>query len=101
MFIRIYVSIPIRMHLRLILSRERPDETGNRNEPDGHHPSREAKAWAVRRGVNLSATFSAYLAAMMRADLDGAGKPGSDDGPVQGTTRPKPKGAKEGVRGGG
>ena len=55
----------------------------------------------MRRGVNLSATFSAYLAAMMRADLDGAGMPGSDDGPVLGTTRPKRKGAEEGVRGGG
>jgi len=61
----------------------------------------ETKEWAVRRGVNLSATFSSYLAAMMRADLDGAGMPGSDDGPVQGTTRPKRKGAEEGARGGG
>jgi hypothetical protein len=59
---------------------------------------REAKAWAVRKGVNLSATFSAYLAAMMKADLDGAGKPGSNDGPVQGTARPERKGAEKGAR---
>lgn len=52
----------------------------------------EAKAWAVRKGLNLSATFSAHLAEMMKADLDGAGEPGSNEGPVQDTTQPKRKG---------
>ena len=61
----------------------------------------EAKAWAVRRGLNLSATFSAHLAAMMRADLDGAGEPGSNEGPVQGTTQPKRKGVQRNARPGG
>ncbi|MEN6341108.1 MAG: hypothetical protein ABFC89_00960 [Methanospirillum sp.] len=62
---------------------------------------REAKAWAVRKGVNLSATFSAYLTEMMKADLDGAGEPGSNEGPVQGTAQPEWKGVQRSARGGG
>ena len=58
----------------------------------------EAKEWGARRGVTLPATYSAYVASMTRADLDGAGEPGSTEGPVQGTTRPKRKGAEKGAR---
>ncbi|NLX49140.1 MAG: hypothetical protein GXY82_04560 [Methanospirillum sp.] len=58
----------------------------------------ETKAWAVRRGLILSATFSSYLAELMKADLDGADGPGSDEGPVQNTTQPKRKGVQRGVR---
>jgi hypothetical protein len=61
----------------------------------------EGKARAVRKGLDLSATFSAHLAKLMKADLDGAGEPGSNEGPVQGTTRPKPKGVQRSARGGG
>lgn len=62
---------------------------------------REVKEWAVRRGLNLPATFSAYLAAMMKADPDGAGEPGSTEGPVQGTTHPERKGVQRSARVGG
>ncbi len=58
---------------------------------------REAEARAVRTGVHLSA----YPAEMMKADLDGAGEPGSNEGPVQGTTQPERKGAQRSARGGG
>lgn len=40
----------------------------------------------------------AYPAAMMKTDLDGAGTPGSTDGPVQSATRPKHEGAEKGAR---
>ena len=59
---------------------------------------REVKEWAVRGGLNLPATFPAYLAAMMKADPDGAGEPGSTEGPVRNPTRPKQKGVYQGVR---
>ena len=57
----------------------------------------EGKARAERRGLDLPA----HLAASMKADLDGAGEPGSNEGPVQGTTRPKPKGVQRSARRGG
>ncbi len=55
---------------------------------------REAEARAVRTGVHLSA----YPAEPMKADLDGAGEPGSNEGPVQGTTQPKRKGVHRDAR---
>ncbi len=61
----------------------------------------EAKAWVVRKGMNLSATFSAYLTEMMKADPDRAGKPASVDGPVRSTTQPKGKGVQRSARGDG
>ncbi len=61
----------------------------------------EAKARAVRKGVNLPATFSAYPTEMMKADPDRAGKPASVDGPVRSTTQPKRKGVQENARGDG
>lgn len=61
----------------------------------------EAKAWAVSKGVNLSATFSAYLTGMMKADPDRAGKPASVDGPVRSTTQPERKGVQRSARGDG
>ncbi|MEN6340960.1 MAG: hypothetical protein ABFC89_00205 [Methanospirillum sp.] len=61
----------------------------------------EAKAWAVRKGMNLSAAFSAYLVELMKADPDRAGTPASTDGPVRSTTLPKHKGVQESARGNG
>jgi hypothetical protein len=58
----------------------------------------EGKARAERKGLDLPATCSAHIAAKMKADLDGAGEPGSNEGPVQGTTRPKRKGAEQRAR---
>ena len=60
---------------------------------------REPKARAVRTGVTLPDTFSAYLTEMTKIDLDGAGEPGSDEGPVQNTTQPERKGVQNGARG--
>ncbi len=74
---------------------------GTRTSPTAITLPREAKAWAVRTGVNLSATFSAYLTEMMKADLDGAGEPGSNEGPVQNTTQPKRKGVRNRAPGNG
>jgi hypothetical protein len=62
---------------------------------------RNVTARAVTGGMELPATLFMNLAEMMRADLDGAGTPGSNHGPVQGTTRPRPRGAGNGARGGG
>lgn len=61
----------------------------------------EARARAVGKGMNLSATFSANLTGMMKADPDRAGTPASIDGPVRSTTQPKGKGVQEDARGGG
>ena len=61
----------------------------------------EAKARAVGKGMNLSATFSAYLTELVKMDPDRAGKPASVDGPVRSTTQPKRKGVQESARGGG
>jgi hypothetical protein len=58
----------------------------------------EGTARAEQKGLDLATAFSAHLAAMMRADLDGAGEPGSNEGPVQGATRPKRKGAEQRAR---
>lgn len=74
---------------------------GTATSPTAITLPREAKAWAVRKGVNLSATFSAYLTEMMKEDPDRAGKPASVDGPVRSTTQPKRKGVQKDARGGG
>lgn len=71
---------------------------GTATSPTAITLPREAKEWAVRRGVTLPATYSAYVASMTRADLDGAGEPGSTEGPVRNPTRPKQKGVHQGVR---
>lgn len=57
-----------------------------------------ARARAVRRGLNLSASFSAHLAELMKASLDRAAAPGSNGGPVQGTTQPERKGVQRSAR---
>ena len=72
-----------------------------RTSPTAITLPREARAWAVRTGVNLSTTFSAFLTEMMKADLDGAGEPGSTEGPVQNTTQPKRKGVRNRAPGSG
>ena len=71
---------------------------GTATSPTAITLPREAKAWAVRKGVNLSATFSACLTEMMKADPDRAGKPASVDGPVRSTTQPKRKGVQRSAR---
>ena len=58
-------------------------------------------ARAVRTGANFSAMFTAYPAEIVKADLDGAGEPGSNEGPVQSTTQPERKGAQRSARRGG
>lgn len=58
----------------------------------------EGTARAVRKGLDLPATFSAHLAARMKADLDGAGEPGSTEGPVRSTTQPERKGVLRSAR---
>lgn len=70
---------------------------GTATSPTAITLPREAKAWAVRAGVNLSATFSAYLTELMNADPDRAGRPASVHGPAR-TPRPKRKEAEEGAR---
>ena len=71
---------------------------GTATSPTAITLPREAKEWGVRRGVTLPATYSAYVASMTRADLDGAGEPGSTEGPVQGTTHPERKGVQRSAR---
>lgn len=61
---------------------------GTETSPTAITLPREAKARAVR-------------AEHMKADLDRAAAPGSNDGPVQGTTQPKRKGVQRSARGGG
>ncbi len=61
---------------------------GTASSPTAITLPREAKARAVR-------------AEHMKADLDGAGEPGSNEGPVQGTTQPERKGVQRSARGGG
>lgn len=59
---------------------------------------REAKEWAVRRRPNLPVRYSAYPTTMMKADPDGAGEPGSTEGPVRSTTQPERKGVLRSAR---
>ncbi|NLX49155.1 MAG: hypothetical protein GXY82_04640 [Methanospirillum sp.] len=71
---------------------------GDEPSPPAITLHREAMEPAVR---TLAAPSSAYLAATMKHNLDGAGKPGSDDGPIQHPHQPKRREAETGERAGG
>ena len=72
-----------------------------RTNPAATTLPRAATARAVRTGMNRPAPFSVHLEKLMKADLDGADRPGSNEGPVQNTTQPKRKGVRNRAPGNG